>query len=730
MQDSSLIKITRWIVLGALFIIPFLALYVSDSLFFPFITGKNFAFRILVEIAFAGWILLMLADAKYRPRFSWTAAIFGLFVIWMAIADAFAVNPAKAFWSNFERMDGWVTLIHVFAFFLVTGSIFAADKLWRKWWLTFLSVSAIVCVYGFLQVGHVLAIHQGGVRLDATFGNSDYLACFMLFAIAVSLWQAFETKVTKGAFNWLRYLLLVLTVLEIIILFLTATRGAILGFIGAIGIGALLWMIESGKKGRQYAGLALVALVIVVGGFFLLRNEPFIIQDPTFGRLATISLHDPETDTRLVIWGMALQGFEQKPVTGWGQEGFNYVFNQYYKPVLNDQEPWFDRAHNMYLDWLVAGGFPALLLFLVLLGTAIYALYKSQVSRTERILLLSALAAYCFQGFFVFDNLFSYIPLAAVLAIAHGASSRPIKRLENVPVLGSSDLLTYAFPVTLVVLAVVLWMVNIPNMNAAGDLIAAITPSSDPTVNIAAFKKTYADGSFADQEITEQLITYAESVISSQTISTDNKQAFFTYTLQQANAIVTKIPKDARIRLQFALLYRSAGDYPDALTQIHIAEQLSPEKQNIIIEEGVEDVQSGNIAAGAAAFNKAYALDTTFADVGVYAAAGDIMNGQLATGKALLQKLYGTTAVDQDIVLLAYYQIKDYPDFIAVWQKRVADQNNAATAEFGLAAAYVNAGDVADAKAELQTILSQHPDQSTEVTAFLSQLQSFQATGK
>ena len=87
-------KVTYWITIGALFIIPFLALFVSDTLFFPFITGKNFAFRILGEIAFVGWILLMLVDAKYRPKFSWNAAIFGLFVLWMAIADAFAVNPA------------------------------------------------------------------------------------------------------------------------------------------------------------------------------------------------------------------------------------------------------------------------------------------------------------------------------------------------------------------------------------------------------------------------------------------------------------------------------------------------------------------------------------------------------------------------------------------------------------------------------------------------------------
>jgi thioredoxin-like negative regulator of GroEL len=86
------------------------------------------------------------------------------------------------------------------------------------------------------------------------------------------------------------------------------------------------------------------------------------------------------------------------------------------------------------------------------------------------------------------------------------------------------------------------------------------------------------------------------------------------------------------------------------------------------------------------------------------------------------QKLYGTTIVDQDIVLLAYYQTKDFPDFIATWQKRVVDQNNSADAMFGLAGAYANAGQVANARTEVQAVIAQHPDQTAQATQFLQQL--------
>jgi O-antigen ligase len=712
-------KVIRFVTLGALFLIPLLPFVVANSYFFPFITGKNFAFRILVEIAFSGWVLLALADAKYRPKFSWVAGLFVIFTAWMAIADAFGVNPAKAFWSNYERMDGWITLIHLLMLFVVMGSLFAADTLWKKWWGTFLVISGLLCIYGFGQVLHILAIHQGGVRLDATFGNSDYLACYMLFAIAISLWQLFESKQL-----WLRIVLGLLTVAEISILFLTATRGAILGFVAAAIFGAFLWMVESGKKGRRVAGGALLVFLVLIGGFFLARNATWIKNDPTLGRISNISLSDPETHARLTIWHMALEGFKERPVHGWGQEGFNYVFNKYYEPSLNGQEPWFDRAHNMYLDWLIAGGLPAFVLYLALFLCGVYAIYKSSLSRSERIMLLSALAAYGFQGLFVFDNLFSYIPFVAILAMAHSASSRPIKQLEKVEELDAETVNLYALPFVFVLLCIVFWFVNVPSMAAAGDLILALTPGSSTTDTIAQFKKATVDGGFAKQEIVEQVVTYAESQISSATVSQPDKQAIFTYAVQSMQDLITQIPNDARIHLEFAFLYRSAGDYNDALVQSTLASKLSPRKQSILTEEGVEQWQNGNHAAAQALFDQAYQLDTSFTDIAAYAAAGRIINGDVPGGKAILLKAFGTTTVSNDVIMLAYYQTKDNADFIDAWQQRVVRMNYSADAEFGYAEALANGGQIAAAITEVKKAIADHPDQAAKGAEILTQIAS------
>ncbi len=714
-------KVIRWVTLGALFIIPLIPILPfvaqANSFFFPFITGKNFAFRILVEIAFAGWILLTLSHVKYRPRFSWTGALLVAFTVWMALADALAVNPEKAFWSNFERMDGWVTLIHLFMLFVVMGSMFTVDNLWKKWWYTFLSVAGIICAYGFLQVTHLLAIHQGGVRLDATFGNSDYLACYLLFAIAIAAWLAFEAKQ-----KWLQYLLVVLAVIEVIILFLTATRGAILGFVGAAVLAALLWMVESGTKGRKAAGAALLTFLVLIGGFFLMRHQPWIQHDPTLGRIASISLSDPETHARITIWHMALEGFVQKPITGWGQEGFNYIFNKYYEPSLYGQEPWFDRAHNMYLDWLTAGGAPALLLYLGILLSAVIALYRRTVSRPERILLIAAFAAYTFQGFFVFDNLFSYVPFVALLAIAHAASSRPIQKIEKAGVVGTNTLSTIALPIVAVVLLLVLWFVNVPGMSAASDIITALTPSHSLTTNVNAFKKAYADNSFATQEITEQLVSFTENEISSPDVAMADKQALFSYAIEKVQGLVAQTPNDARIRLEFALLLRAGSDYGDALKQAQAAEQLSPAKQSIIIEEGIDQLEVKNLPAAKAAFTKAYQLDKSFPDLASYAAAGYIFGGDLAMGKSILLQALGTTTATQEILLVAYYQTKDYTDLISATQLKVIQSNNSAASEYAYAEALANGGLLAAARAEVQKAIAEHPTTAAQGSHILQQM--------
>nr|MDP7365942.1 hypothetical protein [Candidatus Paceibacterota bacterium] len=102
-------KILRYLLIGGIFAVPFIPLVISSTMFFPFITGKNFAFSIIVELLLGGWAILAVLDKAYRPKFTLLLISILSFVGIIAIADIFGANPFKSFWSNFERMEGFLT---------------------------------------------------------------------------------------------------------------------------------------------------------------------------------------------------------------------------------------------------------------------------------------------------------------------------------------------------------------------------------------------------------------------------------------------------------------------------------------------------------------------------------------------------------------------------------------------------------------------------------------------
>src|SRR3989344_3326960 len=112
-MHSPLDKTLLWATRIGIFLVPFVPLVVTSSLFFPFITGKGFAFRIVTEVIFACWLLLALRMPAFRPKRSillWSIAAFLGIVL---VADLAGENPFKALWSNFERMEGFIMLAHL-----------------------------------------------------------------------------------------------------------------------------------------------------------------------------------------------------------------------------------------------------------------------------------------------------------------------------------------------------------------------------------------------------------------------------------------------------------------------------------------------------------------------------------------------------------------------------------------------------------------------------------------
>jgi O-antigen ligase len=643
------------------------------------------------------------------------------FVVWMFIADLFAVNVLKAFWSNFERMEGWVLLIHLLAFFISASAVLRVEKQWRNWFFASLAVGAIVSIHGIFQIFGWLPIHQGSTRIDASFGNSAYFAIYLLFNTFLAYWLAQTEKRP-----WLKWSLLAFAVIEIALLFNTETRGTVLGLLGGIGIAALITAFTWSGKARRYAVGTIVALLIVVGGFLAIKDTAFVRNNDILDRMASISLADGQV--RFTLWRMAWEGFTESPKTvivGWGQEGYNYIFNKYYDPSLYAQESWFDRAHNAFIDWLVAGGIPAFLLYIALFGTVLVALWQSStLERSERIALTAALVGYAIHNMFVFDNLYAYIYFFAILALIDSQVARPIQWFQDMPELDAASGLTLALPVAAIAIVVLIGFVNYPGIRTNLELIDALSPQAGGTAqNYAIFEDLVKHPSFAGQEVREQIVSFASTVAGDSSTPTATAQEFVTLAVQQMTLQVQQHPGDARTVLELSAAYQAGDDDADALTAMEAAAALSPGKEQILVQEGATEWDMGDTKDAAADFAKAYALGPQFTDLASYAAAGDLITGDKAGADQILEQNFGTTTVDSDALALAYYRTEDYQDLVKLWQLRVSEPSATADTYFGLAAAYYVAGEKQAALNEVQAAVAAFPSAASEAAEVTAEIE-------
>lgn len=713
-------NILKWGVIGGLFAVPFVPFIVSSSMLFPFITGKGFAFRIIIEIVAALYVLLALLDVEYRPKLSLITKAVLVFTGIIFIADLFGENPAKSLWSNYERMEGFVTIVHLALYYIVASSVIHTREWWDKFWNTSLIASAFMSAYGLFQLAGWATINQGGVRVDATFGNASYLAIYIVFHMFLA--ASFFLNAKEKMWQWIYGALFVV---QGIILYFTATRGAILGFIGGalITVGIIAWKERANPKIRKISiGLGLsVALLLAI--FVGIKNTPFIQKSPVLSRFATLSFAEIKTQGRYYVWPMAIEGFKERPILGWGQENFNYVFNKNYNPLMYAQEQWFDRTHNVVLDWLIAGGLLGFLSYLSLYGALLYFMWKkSDFTLEEKAVFTGFLSAYFFHNFFVFDNLISYIIFFSLLAYVHGRTvhqgfwARITTRTIN------RDAFTYvAVPVTALVLVGALYFVNVNAILASTTLIKAISPqTAGPVTNLEYFKKAFAYNSFGSSEALEQLVPATFQVVQAQ-VDDKIKQDFYTFTAEQVDAKIKQTPKDARYLLFAGSFYNRNGEYDKAIANLEKAVEYSPKKPTMYFELGSSYIGKKDYVKTFETFKKGYVLEPRFPDADIIYTIGALYAGKMDVAQKMFTEL-GEKAFTDDRILRTFAELKNYEVVVGILNTRIQKDPTNPQNRLTLAGVYAEMGQKQKAIGIIQELIKEYPDFKAQGDSYISEL--------
>lgn len=732
-------KTLRWTVIALLFLLTLIPFLVPQTLFFPFITGKNFAFRILVEVMAGGWLALALVYPQYRPRRSWILAAFALFVFIIALADAFGAYPFKSFWSNYERMDGWVTLAHLFTLVVVAASMLNTEKLWRMFFQTTLGVSIAVAGYGFLQLFGVASLTAGFSslsRLDATFGNPIYLAVYMLFHvfIAALLWAQAWGASRPGSRSGFSFAYGSVLVIDCIVLLLTATRGTILGLIGGAFISAVLIALFARDSHQKLARAALgitVGLVVLSGGFFLVRDAAWVQHVSFLQRLGTISASDSTTKARFYNWGMAWEGVKERPLLGWGQENYAVVFDKYYDPRMYSAEPWFDRVHNVVFDWLVAGGILGLLSYLSIFIAALVALWHRArdaqaapaFTVVESGLLTGVLAGYFFHNLFVFDNVTSYMLFGLVIAYIAWRKSAGARPLWSV------SLPEQSMPVVAVVAALVVWgaasWINASALTQNRLLIQAISPHTEGvSKNLEYIKKAIAEGSVGTQEAREQLVQMATKISSISGVDLKTKQEFYDLAAAEIKLQQEASPLDARPTLFLGLLHDSFGNYVAGAEALEHALALSPTKQSILYELARNAQMRGDVSGMMRYLSSAYELETENVQARILYAAAALATKNDALANELIAPIIPTGEAADARITGAYIGQKRYDKIAVIWEPYVKAHPEDVQGYFTLAAAYYGMGERTKAIAALEAASKLSTDVALQAARFIEQIRN------
>ncbi len=421
MQRTSLLRVLRWIALSGVVLGLLMPLVFIKELIFPFVFSKLIFFQIVIGLTFPAYLLLAWMDPASRPKKHSLLIAVALYFVAMALATVFSVDPMRSWWGNQERMNGYFTLLHFFAWFLMATSLL---KTWKEWEMVLRAQVIIGGLVAFTAIWQkwrdpFLFYYEASGRFGGVLDNPIYQGMYQMFTFFLLALLALKTRAKAW---WALYG--VLALLGIGGFAASQSRGPLVGLFAGIVVSALCFGFFSKVRRHHWiAGGSVATMFLAYGALYLARGTQ-LVQD--LGLVRFVDLNATGA-TRLIAWKIAWKAFLDKPVFGWGFDTFHLIFSQNYNPISlrhSLYETWFDRAHNTIFDVLSMTGAFGLLTYLaifVALFWSLYRAYKKEWIDLFTMALLTGLpVAYFVQNLFVFDHpagfMASYLLFALVVA--------------------------------------------------------------------------------------------------------------------------------------------------------------------------------------------------------------------------------------------------------------------------------------------------------------------------
>lgn len=328
--------------------------------FSPFFSYDPFNVSKFLTLAIFGTIIctLLLVHIKSMgtTREKLAVVLSVVFVFWSLISLVFSpINLTDGLFGLPGRHTGVLTYFFLFIFFITV--VFLSDKNFSNKLINILYVTALIAmIYGFLQTFNLDPVNWSSPPPAAFsfFGNQNFLSAFIGIVSVSGLGFLFSKTVNKK-----KYSIILFTLSGLILMNFTNSTQGYLVFISGFAVIVLIWLKYHEKYSKYlWIVMGFFAAAVLLPILDLLQKTPW-----------SSVLYEPSVSARGDFWRSAWRMSIENPLFGVGLDGFvdHYRLNRdLAATIARGSEIRTDSAHNIFLELLSGGGFPLLIIFILM----------------------------------------------------------------------------------------------------------------------------------------------------------------------------------------------------------------------------------------------------------------------------------------------------------------------------------------------------------------------------
>lgn len=369
-ENNYLLKTLRILLISTPFL--FTLAYVP-SFMFPGSFSKAIFLYLAVSMVLTVWLIHIYRSGVVIFKQNWiNIAVLGYILILFVSAIA-GGHFEYSFFGSITRMTGVATMLYISGWYFVAYSVLRACD-WKNVFRSLLFSGLILAIISFLGInGFGLPafnfLDQGG----SLFTNNTFSGIYYLFAFFFGVILFFQEKSWKWRISYALAMFVIISNPDIfnfqiwqnfgmlkdlfhnpLLALGTARASSITMGVGIIVV-AVMYVIHRTRRisintKSILFGLIFLCMLLVSVGFVWSA----VLQKGAGYEFLTSQNDFP----RPVAWGQGIEAFKNRPLLGYGPNGFEYAFQDTLTSdiALLKGGKWFDKVHNGFLEPLVDTG--------------------------------------------------------------------------------------------------------------------------------------------------------------------------------------------------------------------------------------------------------------------------------------------------------------------------------------------------------------------------------------